>query len=153
MSLEDKEETFQWICNNSPHLWECCGVTLAPGCAHRCREPGAKCRGPCTQWSLFLGGHSAAGLWVLWQLRRDQSRTWAAPSRPTVSQSRTEHNHTGTMSSNLNEQDGNSRNLHKCNGNLQARPCAVVCGCCWVSFVKLPIECYWKTACIHEVGE
>lgn len=96
---------FHWC----PHLWECCGVTLAQGCVRHCRERGARSRGPCTRWSLFPGGRSAADLWGLWRLRRDQSRTWAAPSRPAVSQSQTGHNHKTTISSDLVVQDGDFR--------------------------------------------
>lgn len=89
-----KQDKYRRKKANPPHLWECCGVTPAPGCGRRCREPGARCRGPCTRWSLFLGGRSVAGLWELWQLRRDQSRTWAGPSHPAVLQSQTEYNTT-----------------------------------------------------------
>lgn len=104
--LENSEEK---LLRYSPHLWECCAAALAPGCVHHCRERGARCRGPCTQWSLFLGGRSAAVLWVLWRSRRAQSRTWAAPSRPTVSQSRTGHKQTTTRSSKWDERDRNSQ--------------------------------------------
>lgn len=128
-------------CAYSSHLWECCAVTLAPGCVRRCRERGARCRGPCTQWSLFLGGHSAAGLLELWRLRRDQSRTWAALSRPAVSQSRTRQYQTTTN----NIQFGWARqeftkNLHKYDLCSE-----------WL-LLGGPIECYWKAACIHKLA-
>lgn len=79
------------------HLWGCCGATLAPGRGRRCRVRGATSPGPCTQWSRSPGGRWAGGLWGFWSLRRDQSRTWAAPSRPAASQSRTGETHITTQ--------------------------------------------------------
>lgn len=138
-----KQDKYRRKKANPPHLWECCGVTPAPGCGRRCREPGARCRGPCTRWSLFLGGRSVAGLWELWQLRRDQSRTWAGPSHPAVLQSQTEYNTTRKQhyqpvwrKQQQQKQHGNSQKLHKGNRNERGKPCAVVCGCCWASCVN-----------------
>lgn len=138
-----KQDKYRRKKANPPHLWECCGVTPAPGCGRRCREPGARCRGPCTRWSLFLGGCSVAGLWELWQLRRDQSRTWAGPSHPAVLQSQTEYNTTRKQhyqpvwrKQQQQKQHGNSQKLHKANRNERGKPCAVACGCCWASCVN-----------------
>lgn len=92
-ALQNAEKMGEEAVYYCPHQLECCGVTPAPGCVRHCRGQGATSRGPCTQWILFPGGCSAAGLWELWRWRQDRSRTWAALYHPAVSQSQTGCNH------------------------------------------------------------